>query len=74
MIFGTDEETQWRGIKHYLKKEPMPDFGIVPDANYPVIHAEKGILTVAFKKEFLGEEVSSNIEHIRGGNREKHGP
>lgn len=70
IIFGTDEETQWRGIKHYLQKEPMPDFGIVPDANYPVIHAEKGILTVAFKKEFLGEEVSSNIEYIRGGNRE----
>ncbi len=70
IIFGTDEESGWRGIKHYLKVQPMPDFGIVPDANYPVIHAEKGILTIAFKKDFSGEEVSSNIEYIKGGNRE----
>lgn len=69
IIFGTDEESEWQGIKYYLKKEPMPDFGIVPDANYPVIHAEKGILSIALKKEFDGEEETSNIEYIKGGHR-----
>ena len=70
IIFGTDEETQWRGIKHYLEKEPMPDFGIVPDANYPVIHAEKGILTVALMKEFGEDQKPANIEYIEGGDRD----
>jgi len=70
IIFGTDEESEWRGIKRYLENEPMPDFGIVPDANYPVIHAEKAILSIALKKRFDGEEKSSDIEYIKGGNRD----
>lgn len=70
MIFGTDEESGWEGMEYYLSKQPMPQFGIVPDGNYPVIHAEKGILTLAFKKEFNGaEHIASNIEGIKGGTR-----
>lgn len=43
-IFGTDEESQWRGIEKYLEKEEIPSFGFTPDANFPLIHAEKGLL------------------------------
>ena len=45
MILGTDEETGWRGIKHYFKKEGMPNLGFAPDAEFPLIYAEKGIHT-----------------------------
>lgn len=45
-IFGTDEELLWRGIAKYAEKEVMPDYGFTPDANFPLIYAEKGLLQV----------------------------
>ncbi|XMB87431.1 dipeptidase PepV [Mycoplasmatota bacterium WC44] len=43
MILGTDEETGWRGIDYYFKKEAMPEIGFAPDASFPLIYGEKGI-------------------------------
>ncbi len=45
-IFGTDEETAWRGITKYLENEETPAFGFTPDADFPLIYAEKGILEI----------------------------
>lgn len=45
-IFGTDEENLWRCMDQYHKKEKGVDMGIAPDANFPVIYAEKGLLQV----------------------------
>lgn len=42
IILGTDEETGWRGIGHYLQNNPMPDLGFAPDASFPLIYGEKG--------------------------------
>ncbi|WP_268912501.1 M20 family metallopeptidase [Lentilactobacillus sp. SPB1-3] len=42
-IFGTDEETLWRGIAVYNEKEDPIDMGIAPDAEFPLIYAEKGL-------------------------------
>lgn len=44
LILGLDEESGMECIKHYRKKEPPPDTGFTPDAMFPVIYAEKGIL------------------------------
>lgn len=41
-IFGTDEETGWTGMNHYLEVEETPDFGFSPDAEFPIINGEKG--------------------------------
>jgi predicted dipeptidase len=43
-IFGTDEETLWRCINRYKEKEELPDMGFSPDARFPLIYAEKGLL------------------------------
>ncbi|KQL53255.1 dipeptidase PepV [Heyndrickxia shackletonii] len=43
MIIGTDEESEWRCVDHYFKHEEMPDMGFAPDADFPIIYAEKGI-------------------------------
>lgn len=43
MIIGTDEESNWRCVNHYFKHEEMPTMGFAPDADFPIIHAEKGI-------------------------------
>ncbi|AQW21499.1 hypothetical protein PL11_005905 [Lentilactobacillus curieae] len=42
-IFGTDEENLWRGIAVYNEKESPIDMGIAPDAEFPLIYAEKGL-------------------------------
>lgn len=43
MIIGTDEESNWRCVDHYFKNEEMPTTGFAPDADFPIINAEKGI-------------------------------
>ncbi|WP_453994346.1 dipeptidase PepV [Bacillus nitroreducens] len=43
MIIGTDEESDWRCVDHYFKHEEMPTMGFAPDADFPIIYAEKGI-------------------------------
>ncbi|HBK01716.1 MAG TPA: hypothetical protein DDY77_01620 [Clostridiales bacterium] len=52
LILGCNEESGWGCIKHYNEVAVMPEEGISPDADFPVIYAEKGILHVkyAFKK------------------------
>ncbi len=43
IIFGTDEEILWRCLAEYNKKEDPIDLGIAPDADFPLIYAEKGL-------------------------------
>lgn len=49
IIIGTDEESKWRCVKHYFDHEKMPDVGFAPDADFPIIFAEKGIADIIFK-------------------------
>ena len=64
LIFGTDEETGSRGIKRYLELEQMPDLGFSPDADYPLIYGEKGILSFD-----LNATVSDEIIEFVSGDR-----
>ncbi|MGM9985737.1 MAG: dipeptidase PepV [Bacillaceae bacterium] len=43
VILGCDEESNWRCMDHYFKKETMPTIGFAPDADFPLIFAEKGL-------------------------------
>lgn len=43
-IFCTDEESLWRGVKRYMELEEKPSFGFTPDANFPLLYAEKGLV------------------------------
>ena len=45
MIIGTDEESNWKCVDHYFKNEEMPTIGFAPDADFPIINAEKEFLT-----------------------------
>ncbi|MBQ1269024.1 MAG: Sapep family Mn(2+)-dependent dipeptidase [Clostridia bacterium] len=53
LILGCNEESGWRCIDHYNKVAEMPDQGFSPDAEFPVIYAEKGIYhaKLRFKKD-----------------------
>ncbi|TES54380.1 dipeptidase PepV [Halalkalibacterium halodurans] len=46
LIIGTDEERNWECVDFYFRHEEMPTVGIVPDADFPIIVAEKGVLDV----------------------------
>ncbi|RKJ18011.1 M20/M25/M40 family metallo-hydrolase, partial [Butyricicoccus sp. 1XD8-22] len=48
MIIGTDEESGFRCVDRYFEKEEMPTIGFAPDADFPLINAEKGIATLEF--------------------------
>ncbi len=59
LIYGTDEENDWKGVTHYFQKEPMPDYGIVPDGIFPMIYAEKGVVNLSLKKVWQPETILS---------------
>lgn len=46
LIVGCNEECGWKCIEHYNETAHMPETGFSPDANFPVIYAEKGILHI----------------------------
>lgn len=49
IIVGCNEESGWKCIDYYKAHAHMPDEGFSPDADFPVIYAEKGIMHVKFK-------------------------
>ncbi|SHE48149.1 succinyl-diaminopimelate desuccinylase [Caldanaerobius fijiensis DSM 17918] len=69
IIFGTNEESGWKDIEYYKKHEIYPDLGFTPDANFPLIFAEKGILTFKIKMDFeTKKEGHIFLKHLKGGN------
>jgi succinyl-diaminopimelate desuccinylase len=48
-IFGADEETLWRCINRYKEREETPTLGFSPDARFPLIYAEKGLLQLTLE-------------------------
>ena len=67
IIFGTDEETGWRGISHYLSKYQAPDLGFVPDADFPLIYAEKGRMAIDLSANDFDQ--NDILVSIKGGER-----
>lgn len=65
IILGTDEETAWRGITEYFKSEEMPEIGFAPDASFPLIYGEKGILSY----EISGKSADDKLESFQCGER-----
>lgn len=48
LIVGCNEESGWECIKYFNEHSTMPETGFSPDADFPVIYAEKGIMHVKF--------------------------
>ncbi len=60
---GANEESGMKDIEYFKKREQLPDFSIVPDADYPVGRGEKSIMR--FWADFEAPFV--NIISIHGG-------
>ena len=67
LILGTDEESGWADMDYYLKKEEVPQIGFAPDAEFPVIHAEKGILHLELSQSYTAP--LSHLVRVQGGER-----
>lgn len=46
LFVGLNEEKGWKCMNHYKEVEEWPSIGFSPDANFPGIYAEKGIMTI----------------------------
>ncbi len=64
IILGTNEETDWNCMAHYLNevKPELPTIAFSPDSEFPVTYAEMGLLQYT-----LTREISEKLE-IEGGN------
>lgn len=67
IIAGTDEETFARGIHYYLERENAPAYGFSPDAEFPIIYAEKGIIRFGYRLPLALPD--KNILSIHAGTR-----
>lgn len=57
LIFGCDEESGWECMEHYFGTlgQPKPRYAFAPDAEFPLIHAEKGAFTTVIEKEIVSK-------------------
>lgn len=64
LIVGCNEESGWGCIDYYKAHATMPEEGFSPDADFPVIYAEKGILHLKLKFA-----VGGSFTGLKGGER-----
>jgi succinyl-diaminopimelate desuccinylase len=64
MIIGTDEESKWRCVSHYFEHEEMPTLGFAPDADFPIIFAEKGISDFDIVQKGIETEDRSGVSVV----------
>jgi succinyl-diaminopimelate desuccinylase len=72
MIIGTDEESNWRCVEHYFQHEEMPTLGFAPDADFPIINAEKGIADFDLVQQSSGSEIDEQnvvVQSFTSGRR-----
>ncbi len=67
LILGNDEETAWRCMRHYFSVYPeSPVSGFIPDADFPLIYAEKGISRIFVE----GKLAKNDLIDVQGGFRD----
>ncbi len=70
LILGTNEESGSACMAYYLKHEEKPTVAFSPDADFPVIHGEMGIVVFALERDFVDADPDGGIEilSLKGGN------
>lgn len=65
IIVGCDEESGSRCVERYFSKVKKPTYAFSPDAEFPIIYGEKGILTF----DINGTIENSDVIRIEAGQR-----
>lgn len=69
VIFGLDEESDWKCVEHYFSREAEPLGGFTPDADFPMIHAEKGLTTLRLDIGAENESMVPQVIRFEAGHR-----
>jgi len=64
IIAGLNEESGWKCIERYLATEEIPALSFSPDADFPVIHCEKGVCHL-----ILSLPLPKGVYALEGGER-----
>ena len=59
LILGCDEECGMQDLEYYEEKIGLPDMGFSPDAEFPLINTEKGIMQMKLDGEMTDERLVS---------------
>lgn len=55
LIVGLNEEKDWKCINYYKEHEELPTIGFSPDADFPCIYAEKGVLSLSICDKLISD-------------------
>lgn len=70
IIAGLDEETGMACAERYCKTEEIPMFSFSPDASFPLINSEKGIIQFSMKRTFFQSAPGQiKLLGLKGGTR-----
>ena len=61
LIVGLNEEVNWECINYYKKHEEIPTISFSPDADFPCIYAEKGVLSIILSDVLNNDPSKSRI-------------
>lgn len=67
LILGCDEESGWDCMRYYMEHCDMPKTGFSPDASYPVINTEKGMLHLSLRGAYASDGLK--VKEISVGER-----
>ncbi|MDK2866258.1 MAG: succinyl-diaminopimelate desuccinylase [Clostridiales bacterium] len=69
LILGTNEESGSKCMDYYVEHAEIPTLAFSPDADFPVIHGEMGILLFELKKTFSDrlEDGGVRLLSVKGG-------
>lgn len=69
LVMGTDEESGSEDISYYYAREPFAPYSFTPDADFPVIHIEKGHYFPDFGAAWAEETAIPRVTSLQGGFR-----
>ena len=67
VVFGCNEESGMECVKKYVELEETPTFGVAPDSDWPLYHAEKGIANLQI--EATPPDHDFRLLEVQGGQR-----
>lgn len=69
LIMGTDEESGSSDIAYYYSKHPFAPHAFTPDADFPLIHIEKGHYHPDFGSTWAASDALPRVSGLKGGFR-----
>lgn len=70
LVLGCDEETGEISANHYTENQGHPKMGFTPDANFPLVNGEMGIMVFDLAQKFTTKSAKEDLRltKLEGGN------